>query len=707
MSTDVNELEKLADLVVVAHQQKRASRSSVSVEHGAVLISALESARDARLLIPAAQAALVPLVESAETDIERDARLYQIDLIEWQLSRAADLAQKRLDHLATITTQSHVKTEMLRCAADVAYWFEYYAFAIDPRPDAPLSLMPFGLFPIQEQFCDWLHHITYIKRTSGVVEKSRDMGATETALRWMQHQWLFREQFTGLILSLNEDLVDSKKDPGTLFEKLRLQMRLLPQWMLPDDFNLHGDMPYMMLANPVNGAVLQGDAPTPNVGRQRRATFVLADEFAAWANGGYPQHTAVSRTTNTFCAVSSVQGRFNKFADLAHDGRTAKFEMDWREHPWRDSRWYEALPFGYLGTAMTAEQIAQEVDRNYTASQPGKVFKQWEEEYVLITWDELVAYYERFNLGRKFVDEHTGEFRVPNDWSWGRMMDYGQTEGHPWIVTHMATPRENYPLADSRFIFSMHRITPTGASPQEGRQQYKNIEHALKLTRDPDLSQMSHEQCGAGGLAATFLEEFGDYWEAWSTDYNVGIPQMQEWLTPIEKALPNPFRPALMGRARLYCVAPPDEYEFVFDRKNNRYFVTPSKSERGYKGFRAEMPAYHYPPEEMGKPVQKMRPKKIKDDRIDTVRGFATQWGPSVNRMTKQEKQLAQLPAELTPAEVMRHLGQPQFAELYSAQRHELAQIQIREEKEEERERLAWSKVQGKPVTHRRYRGRS
>ncbi len=76
---------------------------------------------------------------------------------------------------------------------------------------------------------------------------------------------------------------------------------------------------------------------------------------------------------------------------------------------------------------------------------------------------------------------------------------------------------------------------------------------------DPDLSQMSHEQVGEGGLAETLLDEFGDFWEAWDTDYTVGLTQIQQWLTLLDTTIPNPIRPALMGRCRIYCVANPGD----------------------------------------------------------------------------------------------------------------------------------------------------
>jgi hypothetical protein len=674
--------------------------------HGEALLLALEAARDARNLIEESQASLIVARDNAETEIERAAKDYQIHLIEWQLNRAADLAVERLEYLSNLVTSTAREAELLRCADGVEgtiHWFKYWAWGYDPREDAPLKVMPFLLFDFQEQYIRWLERLTFDQRTSGLVEKARDMGATVAAINWATKQWRFRAGFSSMLASATEDLVDSKKDPDTLFEKVRFQIRLMPQWMWPKGFDIYRDMPYMNIANPENGAVISGTAPTPNAGRQRRRSFVLCDEFAAWPFGGFPQHTALSQTTKTMLLLSSVQGKFNKFSEVRHSGHAEVFEMDWREHPWKTQAWYDSLPFGYLGTPMTAEAIAQEVDRNYEASQPGKVFKQWKEEYVLITFAELVAYYDQFGLGKNFVDPETGQYRVPADWAWGRMQDYGQTTGHPWIISYMATPAESYPLNDSRFVFAMHRVEPTGASPQEGREQYIEVERSLRLSGDPELSQGSHEQAGEGGLFETLMTEFGDFWEEWETDYETGLTQIQAWLTLIDTTIPNPLRPSLMGRSRLYCVADPSEYEFVFDRKHQRYFVTPSKTDKGYKLFRKEMPAYHYPPEELGKPVQKMRPKKIMDDCIDTLRGFATRWGPTVARMTKQQRQLAKLPQDLKPSEVLSHLGAPDFVEKYLAQQHALKQINIREEKEEKEEARAYSKaLGGSPFKRRR-----
>ena len=630
---------------------------------GANLESALETAIAARDLIAPAQKLLREQPLRDGTAVERDAREYQIELVAWQLKRAAEIAEKRKAYLEKIITPAEIEAELARCENGVEgtlHWFEYYAWGFDPRPDAPLQVQPLSLFDFQKRYVRWLEGMVFDQRTSGLVEKSRDMGATVIALAWADKQWLFREGFSAMLSSATEDLVDSKKDPDTLFEKVRFQLRLLPNWMLPAGFNLDRDMPYMNIANPVNGSVITGSAPTAKVGRQRRRTMVLMDEFAAWPFGGYPQYTALSQTARSLVALATPEGKFNKYAEWRHSGSANVFVMDWREHPWKDKRWRDSLPLGYTGPPMSEEQIAQEIERNYEASQPGKVFRNWREEYCLITWSELMAFYSKFGLGHKFRQEN-GASRIPDDWRWGRTHDYGQTDAHPWVVTHAARPRANYPLSDSVFVFSCHRITPTGAAVGEAQPQIEAIEKALGL-RDHkgvmrhrfEFSENSHE---AAETRETFLQEHGELWNPWNTDYNLGIPQLQEWMMLIEPQRPNPFRPQLAGRGRIYFVADDSEYKLVWNDQSGAYFVTPSKTEAGYKLLRQEMPGYHYPPEEAGKPPREMRPLKIADDTIDTLRAFATHWGPSVAPKTDAEKVEESLPARLqenspeTPAE--------------------------------------------------------
>lgn len=602
----------------------------------------LDRAIEARDLIKPEQEKFDTLIESAGSDIEREARRYQRDLVAWQLTRAADIAQKRLTHLRLITDH---KAENAKCERDTLYWFEYYAWTTDPRTDSPLGVMPLSLFDFQERYIKWLDYITFEKHCSGVVEKSRTMGATEVFLRWGLKHWRYRRDFYFMPLSANEDLVDSKKDPGTLFEKLRFQMRLLPEWMLPKKFNLERDMPFMQMVNTEKDSIIQGDAPTVNVGRQKRPTVVLKDESAVWAAGGYQQHTALSRSSNTICDVSSVQGKLNKFADLAHDGVTAKFEMDWREHPWYDERWYQSLPFGYIGPAMTAEEIAQEIDRNYEASQPGKVIKNCKEEYCFITWSEFISGFEGKQIQRG---------QVPQGWNWGRVSDYGmsartENDTHIWAYNLFARPSEGWPLKDSLFFFCALPIEPIGASELQAFQFYSGLERDFgvrgnQFLRRPTVNDMSHE---ATDPKEVLLKQCGDNWNIPDLDFFKGVSKLRFHFEITDKHLPNPFRSELKGRSRIYFVAPDGEYRLAHNERSGAYFVTPSQTQRGYKRLRAEIQSWHFPPEERGKPIQKMRPKAVFDDIVTTVRYALARWGVRSAAMTPTETAESKLRPEV------------------------------------------------------------
>lgn len=665
--------------------------------------SALEACLDAPKLIPGELEKARELAADAPDEIARAAYLWQGEVAKLQIETASRVAAERLLLLDSLKSEEDYEREKQECAADTLHWFRFYAWGYDPR--SPLKVQPYYPFPRQEDYIRWLDDTVIRRRTSGVVEKSRDMGATVGALDWAAHKWLFVPGFSAFLSSATEDLVDSKKDPDTLFEKVRFQLRLTPSWQLPPGFDLRRDLPYMNLFNPETQATITGGAPTENVGRQRRATVVLADEFQSWPGGGFKQSTSLSQTAYSVIKLGTPYGTLNQYyKDTQAEGANV-FVMDWREHPWKSEAWYKSLPFGYVAPRMSAEEIAQEVDRSYEASQPGKVFRVWHqrEPYVLITWSELVAYYRQFKLDRNFIDE-TGGYRVPADWNWGRMQDYGQTSTHLWCITFGARPGENYPLSDSFFVFG-YVIPPTGSAVGEVQPLIEAEQRRLGLVGPPELSQMSHEQGGEDGVIQTFMDEHGEYWETWNTDYNLGIPQIQEWLMLVDQAKENPIRPQLAGRTRLYFVCA-DEVKLAHNPRTKEHFVTPSPSELSFKLARAEMHSYHYPPEELGKPVQLMRPEKKRgmDNFIDTLRAFATRWGPSVKLMTPGARREANLPERLRFDEVLARRGQPEYVELVSEREQALKQAELRERREREKFSRAWARAAGRPVSHRRRR---
>ena len=596
--------------------------------------------------------ASVPPPEDPANEIECNALDWKRDMIRLQVTRAARAARERQAHFNALETEEDWRAEKERCRqgiAGIGHWFRYWAWAYDPRADSmPVQpFVPFGLYEDDEatfqwEYIEWLQETTFVRRKSGLVEKARDMGATLGWLLWGTANWLWTDYFSALLASANEDLVDSKQDPDTLFEKVRFVLRLQPPQLLPEGFSLDKNMPYMNLANPVNGSTLSGQAPTANAGRQKRRTVVLKDESAAWPHGGYPQNTSLSAVSYSNFDVSSVQGKYNQFHVTATAASVNKFVMDWRDHPWKDKRWYDALLHGFVGPPMSVETIAQEVDRDYDASQPGKVFKDWEETRIVVEWPEVLAYFTAKGYGERFrhVD---GSLKIPDDWNWARMQDKGETEGHPRMTLYCAVPAKTWPLSDSVFFFVEH-MAPTAADLGTVVRELTQKRRDFHLEeRRPANSLISHEAKKDRNI---YLSQFGEHWSSWDTDYDSGIGNIRLWIKPVEMHRPNPLRPTLMGRSRMYLVTVQGQGKLLYNEKDQKHFVAPALNDQGFARLRAELPVYHYPPEEAGKPVQAQRPARIFDDAIVCVRAIAVKWGPRPKEESPEEALRRRMAAE-------------------------------------------------------------
>jgi hypothetical protein len=602
-----------------------------------------ECARAATDLLPAELARLNSL--PARNQVERDAFRWKQHAVQFQLEQAARVATERLRLFASLKSEADYERERDRCRRDTLYWFRMYAWGYDPR--AVLKVQPFYPYPRQEQYLAWLEETVFARASSGVVEKSRDEGATVGALDWLVKCWLFVPGFSAFLSSATEDLVDSSKDPNTLFEKVRFQLRLTPSWMLPKGFNLLRDMPYMNIANPDNGATIGGGAPTANVGRQRRATVVLADEFQSWPNGGFQQSTALSQTSYSVIKLGTPLGTLNQYYKDTHAPDANVFILDWHDNPVKDGRWYGALPFGYTGPRMTAQEIAQEVDRNYEASQPGRVWPDtvYRETHTVITVSELRAYLAQF--GVVVPDSGDGRARLPKEFGLGRANDKGHTEGHRNAWLWCGRPREGMPLADSVFVYR-EWLAPLGSSHRDRALAVLEFERPDGETpRANLLSLNSHE---AQGDRDTY-KDYGLRLRKWTVDYQDGIDEITDRLTLVETDKPHPLRPELMGRPKIYLVCADGEGELLRKAAGD-YYVQAATTARGLVALRRQLKRYHYPPEEEGKPVGQMRPRKIDDDLIDDLRAFATHRWPRPSALTTDERADAARPVGLRNADI-------------------------------------------------------
>jgi phage terminase large subunit len=225
------------------------------------------------------------------------------------------------------------------------------------------TTMPFILFAKQEEFIDWVAKL-WKKREDGAVEKSRDMGLSWLCVAVAAWMWIYHPGSVIGFGSRKEDLVDKSDDPQCLFWKLRFFIRMLPHEFKPAGYAEERHAAHMRIVNPdprMEGAAIIGESGG-NIGRGGRTTIYFKDESAHW---DHPESAdmALSQTSNVKIDISTPNGEGNPFWAKVHGGVIKVFVFDWRDDPRKGKDWYAKQKRG-----MTAVALAQEVDRDYSAS---------------------------------------------------------------------------------------------------------------------------------------------------------------------------------------------------------------------------------------------------------------------------------------------------------------------------------------------------
>lgn len=243
------------------------------------------------------------------------------------------------------------------------------------------TVIPFVLFEKQREFVDWVID-RWKHQSPGLCEKSRDIGiswlAPVTACTLCLHH-------DGLAVGFGSRLNDYVDKIGTmkpLLPKARMFMEYLPE-EFRGGYQPWRDAPFMRLNFPETGSIIMGEGGD-QIGRGDRASIYFVDESAYLERPELVEHS-LSQTTNCRIDMSSVNGMNNPFAKKRHSGKIDVFIFDWRDDPRKDAFWYESLSLGtdqfierpdgtkIYGKGLSDVTIAQEVDRDYSASVTGIV----------------------------------------------------------------------------------------------------------------------------------------------------------------------------------------------------------------------------------------------------------------------------------------------------------------------------------------------
>lgn len=226
--------------------------------------------------------------------------------------------------------KAHQAEELRRCIADASYWIEHYCVTYDPRLET--RYMSFVPFPRQVELLDWLS-VRLSTSTPGVIEKSKDVGATFVCSYFMLHQWLWSEGFAGGIGSRDLETVDRLGDPASIFEKFRMTLKRLPAWMMPKGFDWRKHSLEGRLINPKMGSTLMGDGGR-NIGRGGRSTMYLLDEYN-FLDHPEQADAALRDNSNVIIYLGTPNGLVGTYQKREF---LPTFTFHWSEDP-RKNRW--------------------------------------------------------------------------------------------------------------------------------------------------------------------------------------------------------------------------------------------------------------------------------------------------------------------------------------------------------------------------------
>ncbi len=291
--------------------------------------------------------------------------------------------------------------EIEACKRDPKYFFNTYLYteknATFFSSDAPTEV-PFILFPFQEEYVDevwesiyeWSKPIQDRKPwvlTNVFIEKSRQMGISWVTA-WIKIYGFIFHQHKYTLISRTEWEVDSPGDMDSLFEKMRFMMLNLPNWLIPKSYNKESwkdkSNRKMNITDPDTSASITWKTANPWAWRWGTRNAVFLDEMAFMQFAGQINKSAAS---NTPCRIfnSTPQWEFNEFYEMklmAERWEIKRLRYHWTDHPHYTQEWYESRIKG-----MKPEDIAQELEINYTASLKGRVYPEFKQEGIQIPYD--------------------------------------------------------------------------------------------------------------------------------------------------------------------------------------------------------------------------------------------------------------------------------------------------------------------------------
>ena len=221
------------------------------------------------------------------------------------------------------------------------YWVNTFCwtkheFETDPdtgkQIPATQTHWPFITWEVQDGLGDWLEERFY-QGEDGLIDKSREMGASWECVDFFHWLWLFRPNTEIREMSRVEELVDSPI-AKSLFYKHDYINIWLPGWMRPPEILKRGkkNRTKLRIYNENNNSTIAGESTTEHAMRADRAAILLLDEFAAVDNGTEIR-TSTADVAPCRIVNSTTLGAGTEYSRWKTSGQIKVFSLMFWEHP--------------------------------------------------------------------------------------------------------------------------------------------------------------------------------------------------------------------------------------------------------------------------------------------------------------------------------------------------------------------------------------
>jgi len=221
------------------------------------------------------------------------------------------------------------------CRADILFFINCFIFQFNPLIGGTRTVGPFLTWTFQDEILAGDRGILwcYQNRRTGVVEKSREMGASWLFQIFQVWLAMFHRDVQLLNISRSADAVDCASR-NSLFAKVRFMLEHIPDWLKGPIDDQKFNIKFLRTCSEITG-----EASTGRAGTGGRATVVFVDEYSEIKEDVKVRQNTASVTDCRFFNGTHL-GVGTEFYNMTQSPEFVQIQIHWTRHPRKNKHLY-------------------------------------------------------------------------------------------------------------------------------------------------------------------------------------------------------------------------------------------------------------------------------------------------------------------------------------------------------------------------------